>query len=91
MIVRGLRPRDPRHGTANGYRNYGCRCRGCREAWRISHISKRLRHPEYAERSNERERTLRMLNGSAKLVGVGVRWGGYARLLLELRRRQRLP
>lgn len=27
-----LAPDDPRHGTANGYRNYGCRCEPCRQA-----------------------------------------------------------
>lgn len=24
---------DPRHGTANGYNNLGCRCTRCRSAW----------------------------------------------------------
>lgn len=24
---------DPRHGSANGYRNLGCRCPGCTDAW----------------------------------------------------------
>lgn len=24
---------DPRHGTANGYRNLGCRCPRCTAAW----------------------------------------------------------
>lgn len=24
---------DARHGSANGYRNYGCRCPRCTEAW----------------------------------------------------------
>ncbi|WP_432498556.1 helix-turn-helix domain-containing protein [Kineococcus auxinigenes] len=24
---------DPRHGTANGYRNLGCRCPACTAAW----------------------------------------------------------
>jgi hypothetical protein len=28
---------DPRHGTANGYKNLACRCDACREAWRIYH------------------------------------------------------
>lgn len=28
-----LSPNDPRHGTANGYANYDCRCDGCRKAW----------------------------------------------------------
>lgn len=26
-------PADPRHATANGYRNFGCRCAGCTGAW----------------------------------------------------------
>jgi hypothetical protein len=28
-----LAPDDPRHGTANGYNNYLCRCEPCRQAW----------------------------------------------------------
>lgn len=28
-----LKPRDPRHGTANGYSNHKCRCKKCRAAW----------------------------------------------------------
>lgn len=27
-----LSPDDPRHGTANGYQSYGCRCSECRRA-----------------------------------------------------------
>lgn len=30
--VPSLAADDPRHGTANGYRNYGCRCEPCRGA-----------------------------------------------------------
>ncbi|PRY18154.1 hypothetical protein CLV37_101398 [Kineococcus rhizosphaerae] len=26
-------PADPRHGSANGYRNLGCRCPRCTRAW----------------------------------------------------------
>lgn len=26
---------DPRHGTANGYNNLGCRCKRCRRAWAV--------------------------------------------------------
>ena len=26
-------PADARHGTANGYRNLGCRCPACTRAW----------------------------------------------------------
>lgn len=29
----GLAPDDPRHGTPNGYNNFGCRCGPCRTAW----------------------------------------------------------
>ena len=32
-----LSPDDPRHGTANGYSNLGCRCAACREANRVNH------------------------------------------------------
>lgn len=28
-----MSPDDPRHGTANGYNNLGCRCDRCRAAW----------------------------------------------------------
>jgi hypothetical protein len=33
---RGISPGDPRHGTANGYNNYGCRCDDCRAAWAVA-------------------------------------------------------
>ena len=29
MRERGLPPGDPRHGTLNGYANWGCRCEAC--------------------------------------------------------------
>ncbi len=28
-----LIPEDPRHATANGYNNLGCRCSPCKRAW----------------------------------------------------------
>lgn len=31
-IAKGLSPDDARHGTHNGYTNWGCRCTACREA-----------------------------------------------------------
>jgi hypothetical protein len=31
-VKRGLPPGDPRHGSRNGYVNYGCRCPECRAA-----------------------------------------------------------
>ena len=34
-----LAPGDPRHGTANGYGNQGCRCDECREANRHHHAA----------------------------------------------------
>ena len=34
-------PNDPRHGTANGYRNLKCRCDRCREAHRVDKLNRR--------------------------------------------------
>lgn len=34
---KGMDEDDPRHGTANGYGNLGCRCAACREANRVNH------------------------------------------------------
>lgn len=31
-VKAGLGPGDERHGTANGYLNYGCRCESCKNA-----------------------------------------------------------
>lgn len=35
----GLPEGDPRHGSANGYGNHGCRCDACREANRLNHAA----------------------------------------------------
>ena len=46
-----LAPDDPRHGTANGYQNLGCRCDRCREAHRVAHLEythRAGRHRPYA-------------------------------------------
>jgi hypothetical protein len=32
-MMLGMKPDDPRHGTANGYDNLGCRCPPCTSAW----------------------------------------------------------
>lgn len=32
---------DPRHGTLNGYRNYGCRCDDCRACYRVEYQRQR--------------------------------------------------
>lgn len=39
----GLAPGDPRHGTHNGYVNYGCHCRRCRKAHALWTQEARLR------------------------------------------------
>jgi hypothetical protein len=31
-LAKGLKRRDRRHGTANGYANWGCRCTRCSRA-----------------------------------------------------------
>lgn len=33
LHAQGLPPDDPRHGTHNGYSNYGCRCGACSQVW----------------------------------------------------------
>lgn len=43
---RGLDDDDPRHGTENGYQNYGCRCDPCRAARKAA----RTLHDPYDER-----------------------------------------
>jgi hypothetical protein len=42
----GLPNGDPRHGTANGYRNHGCRCADCTAAHAIYDRAKRKRRAE---------------------------------------------
>lgn len=41
--IRGLPGVDPRHGTVNGYRNYGCRCAPCRAAGSADNRAQALR------------------------------------------------
>lgn len=38
---RALAPDDPRHGSMNGYTNYGCRCERCKEAQRENYRQKK--------------------------------------------------
>jgi hypothetical protein len=42
----GLPAGDERHGTANGYLNYGCRCEACKGAGAVynSAVARRQRH-----------------------------------------------
>jgi hypothetical protein len=50
-IRAGLTPGDERHGTANGYLNYGCRCDACRDAGAVynSADARRERHLEHRQ------------------------------------------
>lgn len=34
---------DPRHGTTNGYHNFGCRCEPCRQAAKVENRAQYLR------------------------------------------------
>jgi hypothetical protein len=58
---RGLAPGDPRHGTENGYGNWGCRCPHCKLA-RKQHMyaleMERREHPELAPPSWRKARGL---------------------------------
>lgn len=40
-----LTPDDPRHGTANGYTNYSCRCPLCTLAKREQNLKYKRTHP----------------------------------------------
>lgn len=60
-----LRRADPRHGTENGYRNWGCRCSRCRTA-----------HAEYTAHEVEKRRALRVNDGSGTMIAVGIEHGG---------------
>lgn len=59
-----LDPDDPRHGTANGYHNLGCRCRPCQLAWNETHLAYMRRHPEQYARQRETMRLRRDPDGS---------------------------
>jgi len=48
-------PKDPRHGTQNGYVNLKCRCARCREAWRIYHHAWMHADPARLEAHADRE------------------------------------
>ena len=45
LAIRYIEPGDgdPRHGTNNGYTNYGCRCAACRAANTAEYTRKRSR------------------------------------------------
>lgn len=42
---------DPRHGTANGYNNWGCRCDACRRANTVYQAEYRARRAQREARS----------------------------------------
>ena len=52
-------PKDPRHGTPNGYSNLGCGCDPCTAAWADYHLAYMRRHPEQRERAADRNIDLR--------------------------------
>ena len=52
-MARQLAPDDPRHGTNNGYQNYGCRCQPCKTAHAAEGHIRKARHPEYSDRRKE--------------------------------------
>lgn len=62
---RVLEESDPRHGTANGYVNLGCRCVKCREA-------NRRQHAEYMSRVRSEGRTVG-IHGSSTCYESGCR------------------
>lgn len=39
-LAKGLKPRDRRHGTENGYTNWGCRCDRCTKAHNIGNAKR---------------------------------------------------
>jgi hypothetical protein len=61
-----LRRGDARHGSENGYGNYGCRCRRCTTAHRDSHHARMNADPDRlaAHRERMRERRRRERDGS---------------------------
>lgn len=44
------------HGTANGYNNYGCRCKRCKKAWAKTMYEYKERHPEARVRASDNMR-----------------------------------
>ncbi len=51
-----LAPDDPRHGSANGYGNLGCRCKPCCAANTAHHYTYMHGDPTRMERHAARER-----------------------------------
>lgn len=84
-----LSPDDPRHGTANGYNNLGCRCRPCTDAWNANHRAYMDRHPEQREKAAARGRKATAGNGGRSMD----RWQpkGYPRTVALGRLHDRPP
>jgi glycyl-tRNA synthetase (class II) len=51
-------PKDPRHGTVNGYSNLMCSCDHCREAWRVAHLAY-MHRDDNLERHADRQHAYR--------------------------------
>jgi hypothetical protein len=47
---------DGRPVSSSTYSNHGCRCDGCRSAWRVRHVAYMHAHPEQQVKQRERQR-----------------------------------
>ena len=56
--------KDPRHGTANGYGNLGCKCKRCTTAWNAQH--KRYMHEDPARLKKHADREMVRRTGKVK-------------------------
>lgn len=76
---------DPRHGTANGYSNLGCRCKrtpaghpghpdGCTGAWRDQHLVYMHSHPEQRRKLADRNFKARGIKRRTPYVERPERW-----------------
>jgi hypothetical protein len=59
-------PDDPRHGTDNGYKNLGCRCDRCTEAWRVYREAWMHADPERMRKHAQRARWYRAAKRKAR-------------------------
>lgn len=55
---------DPRHGTANGYNNRGCRCPACKAAWAVYHREHMHADPDRVRRHAARMNRARAATSS---------------------------
>ena len=65
-VGRGLAPGDERHGTSNGYRNWGCRCQPCVGAGKVQN------RQNYAARHGETLRIRRWTEFDDFMIAVSM-------------------